>query len=89
MVKGYYTGDITDRREIHENYMKLARILIESTTEHILGTHNLTKIRQLYSEYPLMYHHIHLGYLYYVHEYYDNQIKQSPELAKFNVIPQI
>ena len=50
--------------------MKLAKLLVESKLVHILGTHNLKKIKQLQKEYPKMQENIKLGYLYYINDYY-------------------
>ena len=30
LVKGYYKSNIKDKRDIHDNYMKLAKVLIEA-----------------------------------------------------------
>jgi len=30
LVKGYYKSDILDKQLIHDNYMKLAKLLIEA-----------------------------------------------------------
>ena len=75
--------------EVDYNYMKLARLLINSGGTHMLGTHNLTKIAELNREFKGMHERIWLGYLYYLKDYYMLQLQKHKERSGFYIIPQI
>ena len=78
LVKGLYSGDITDWDAVTDNYLKCAKILIDSKTRHTIATHDFEILSKLYYYSPNFVNTINLAFFYDAESYVNSMLSKMP-----------
>lgn len=75
LVKGFYSGDVTDWNQVTQNYLENARKLCASHNYHFLASHDFKVFKELNKEFGEL-AHIEVGFFSHARHYALKQMKK-------------
>lgn len=83
LVKGWYKdGDVTDWKQVTENYYQAARLLVQDKNFHLLATHDFDLLKKLYDEFGTRMDKMEIIFFSFNQKFVENKIKTFPYTIK-------